>query len=192
MYPMITNLDEIHRANELLDEAKEDLDRLGIPFKRDVEVGVMIEVPAAALMADALAKEVAFFSLGTNDLIQYTIAVDRVNERVAYLYEPTHPAVLKLVKMTIDAAHANGIWVGVCGQMAADPILAPLLVGMGVDELSVAPQAVPLVKDVVRSVTHERTRELAAAALATVSGIEALRLCRELVREAAPELLELV
>jgi phosphotransferase system enzyme I (PtsI) len=192
MYPMVSNLDEIRRANELLAEAKEDLDRLGIPYKPDIEVGIMVEVPAAALIADTLAREVSFFSLGTNDLIQYTIAVDRVNERVAYLYEPTHPAVLQLLKMTIDAGHRRGIWVGVCGQMAADPILAPLLLGMGVDELSVAPQAVPLVKDVVRNVTYERARGLAEAVLASESGSQALLLCRDVVREAAPELLELV
>ena len=152
----------------------------------------MIEVPAAALTADVLAEHVDFFSLGTNDLIQYTIAVDRVNERVAYLYEPTHPAVLRLIKMTVDAGHAKGIWVGVCGQMAADPVLAPLLVGMGVDELSVAPQAVPLVKDAVRSISFEQSRALAETVLKCHSGTEALRHCREMVRAAAPELLELV
>jgi phosphotransferase system enzyme I (PtsI) len=139
-----------------------------------------------------LAEHVSFFSRCNNDLIQYTIAVDRVNERVAYLYEPTHPAVLKLIKMAVDAGHAKGIWVGVCGQMAADPVLAPLLVGMGVDELSVAPQAVPLVKDAVRSVSYAQSRQLAETVLQCRSGTEALRHCREMVREAAPEVLELI
>ncbi len=111
---------------------------------------------------------------------------------MAYLYEPTHPAVLKLIKMAVDAGHAKGIWVGVCGQMAADPVLAPLLVGMGVDELSVAPQAVPLVKDAVRSVSYEQSRQLAETVLGCRSGTEALRLCREMVRETAPEVLELI
>ncbi|NQU40465.1 MAG: phosphoenolpyruvate--protein phosphotransferase [Lentisphaerae bacterium] len=192
MYPMISNVDEVLQANALLAEAKQELREKNVPFAEDLEVGVMIEVPAAALTADVIAEHVDFFSLGTNDLIQYTIAVDRVNERVAYLYEPTHPAVLKLIKMTIDAGHDKGIWVGVCGQMAADPVMAPLLVGLGVDELSVAPQAVPLVKDAIRSISLEQSRTLALLALQCHSGTEALRLCRETVREAAPELLELV
>jgi phosphotransferase system enzyme I (PtsI) len=152
----------------------------------------MIEVPAAALTAGTIAEHVDFFSLGTNDLIQYTVAVDRVNERVAYLYDPTHPAVLKLIKMTVDAGHAKGIWVGVCGQMAADPVLAPLLVGLGIDELSVSPQVVPLVKDAVRKISFEKCVALAETALGCRSGAEALRHCRELVRAAAPELLELI
>ena len=192
MYPMISNVDEVLQANELLAEAKQELRAQNVPFKEDIEVGVMVEVPSAALAADVLAEHVDFFSLGTNDLIQYTIAVDRVNERVAYLYEPTHPAVLRLIKMAVDAGHAKGIWVGVCGQMAADPVLAPLLVGMGVDELSVAPQAVPLVKDAVRSISFEQSRALAETVLKCHSGTEALRHCREMVRAAAPELLELV
>ncbi|MDP6630717.1 MAG: phosphoenolpyruvate--protein phosphotransferase [Kiritimatiellia bacterium] len=192
MYPMISNVDEVLQANELLAEAKRELRDAKVPFQEDIDVGVMVEVPSAALAADALAEHVSFFSLGTNDLIQYTIAVDRVNERVAYLYEPTHPAVLKLIKMAVDAGHAKGIWVGVCGQMAADPVLAPLLVGMGVDELSVAPQAVPLVKDAVRSVSYAQSRQLAETVLQCRSGTEALRHCREMVREAAPEVLELI
>jgi len=192
MYPMISSVDEVLQANELLEESKQELRDKGVPFQEDIEVGVMVEVPSAALAADALAEHVRFFSLGTNDLIQYTIAVDRVNERVAYLYEPTHPAVLKLIKMAVDAGHRKGIWVGVCGQMAADPVLAPLLVGMGVDELSVSPQAVPLVKDAVRSVSYEQSRQLAETVLECRSGTEALRHCREMVREAAPEVLELI
>ncbi|MBL7076937.1 MAG: phosphoenolpyruvate--protein phosphotransferase [Kiritimatiellae bacterium] len=192
MYPMISNVDEVLQANELLKEAKQELRDSKVPFTEDIEVGAMVEVPSAALAADVLAEHVSFFSLGTNDLIQYTIAVDRVNERVAYLYEPTHPAVLKLIKMAVDAGHAKGIWVGVCGQMAADPVLAPLLVGMGVDELSVSPQAVPLVKDAVRSVSYEQSRQLAETVLKCRSGTEALRHCREMVRETAPEVLELI
>lgn len=192
MYPMISNVDEILQANALLEECKQELRDSDVPFQEDIDVGVMIEVPAAAVAADVLAEHVSFFSLGTNDLIQYTIAVDRVNERVAYLYEPTHPAVLKLIKMAVDAGHARGLWIGVCGQMAADPVLAPLLVGMDVDELSVAPQAVPLVKDAVRSVSYKQSRQLAETVLVCRSGTEALRHCREVVREAAPELLELI
>jgi phosphotransferase system enzyme I (PtsI) len=192
MYPMISRLSEVLRANELLEEAKQELALKKIAFQRDIDVGVMIEIPCAALMADTLARHVKFFSLGTNDLIQYTLAVDRRNERVASLYEPTHPAVLKLIHETVAAGHRHGIWVGVCGEMAADPLMTPLLVGFGVDELSVAPSAVPLVKDAVRSVSFARAKELAVLALGCQTGAEVLEHCRKLTSEVAPELLELV
>jgi len=192
MYPMICNVAEVRRANELLEEAKSDLASSGIAFNKDIEVGVMIEIPAAALTAEAIAEHVSFFSLGTNDLVQYTLAVDRVNDRVAYLYEPTHPAVLELIKRTIDAGHSKGVWVGLCGEMAADAILTPLLVGMGVDELSVAPSAVPMVKDAVRSVSFVEAKELAEKCLACGSAADVLEHCRQLTKRIAPELLELV
>lgn len=192
MYPMISNAGEVMRANELLEQAKQELAAAGVPFHKDIEVGVMIEIPGAALTADVIAEHVKFFSIGTNDLIQYTLAVDRVNERVAYLYEPTHPAVLKLIQHTIDAGHRHGIWVGVCGEMGADPLMTPLLLGMGIDELSVAPLAVPLVKDVVRSMKYSRAKELAAVALSCKTAVEVLSHCRKLTMEVAPELLELI
>jgi phosphoenolpyruvate-protein phosphotransferase (PTS system enzyme I) len=192
MFPMISNIDEVRQAGALLDEAKQELATEGVPFDAEIEVGVMIEIPAAAMIADALAREVAFFSIGTNDLIQYTIAVDRGNERVAYLYEPTHPAVLKLIDLTIAAAHKHGIWVGLCGEMAGDALMAPLLLGMGVDELSVVPQAVPLVKDAIRSVTRVQAEALAKAALLCDASRDVLAGCRELTREVAPEILELM
>lgn len=192
MYPMISSVTEVIRANELLEDAKRELAAKQIPFDPDIEVGVMIEIPAAALTADAIAEHVKFFSLGTNDLIQYTIAVDRVNERVAYLYEPTHPAVLRLIQSTVDAGHRHGIWVGVCGEMAADPLMTPLLLGLGVDEFSVAPSAVPLVKDAVRSIRQEQAIALADEALSCTSSVEVLSHCRILMREVAPEILELV
>ncbi len=192
MYPMISNAGEVVRANELLEEAKGELSAMGIAFQKDIEVGVMIEIPSAALTADIIAKHVKFFSLGTNDLIQYTIAVDRVNERVAYLYEPTHPAVLKLIQMTIDAGHRNGIWVGICGEMAADPLMTPLLLGMGVDELSVAPAVVPMVKDAVRSIRYGSAKDLAKIALSCKSAVEVLSHCRRMLNEVAPEILELI
>jgi len=192
MYPMISNAGEVMRANELLEEAKGELVAMNVPFQKDIEVGAMIEIPSAALTADVIAKQVKFFSLGTNDLIQYTIAVDRVNESVAYLYEPTHPAVLKLIQLTIDAAHRNGIWVGVCGEMAADPLLTPLLLGMGVDELSVAPAAVPMIKDAVRSVRYGGAKELSKIALSCKSAVEVLSHCRRMINEVAPEILDLV
>ncbi|MBN2300955.1 MAG: phosphoenolpyruvate--protein phosphotransferase [Lentisphaerae bacterium] len=192
MYPMITNALEIDQANELLEEAKEDLTRLNVKYDADIDVGVMIEIPSAALMADTLAEKVDFFSVGTNDLVQYTLAVDRINERVAYLYQPAHPAVLRLIKETIDAGHRKNIWVGLCGEMAADPLLAPLLVGMGIDELSVAPSAVPMIKDAIRRVDYIRLQNLATIALSCKSADEILRHCHNLTSEVAPELLELV
>ena len=192
MYPMICKVEEVIRANEFLEEAKKELAAAGTPYQEDIEVGAMIEIPSAALTAEAIAEHVSFLSLGTNDLIQYTLAVDRVNERVAYLYEPTHPAVLALIKRTIDAGHGKGIWVGLCGEMAADPLLTPLLLGMELDELSVAPSAVPMIKDAVRSVSFSQAKELAERAAACRSAAEVMDLCRKLTSEAAPELLELV
>jgi len=192
MYPMISNVGEVQRANEILEETKGEMRAEGLDFDPAVEVGVMIETPAAALTSDCIAAHVKFFSLGTNDLIQYTIAVDRVNERVAYLYEPTHPAVLRLIRHTVEAGHAQGIWVGLCGEMAADPLMTPLLLGMGLDEFSVAPSAVPLVKDAVRAVTFAQAQALARTALTCRTAAEVLGHCRDLTREVAPEILELV
>lgn len=192
MYPMISSKGEILQANLLLEEAKRELDAAGTPFNRNIEVGIMIEVPAAALSADSLAKHVDFFSIGTNDLIQYTIAVDRGNERVAYLYEPTHPSVLRMIQMTVAAARANGIWVGLCGEMAADPLMTGLLLGLGIDELSVTPRAVPLVKDAVRSLDFQQAVRLAEEALQCETSDEVLAKCRRLTRETAPEIMALI
>ncbi len=192
MYPMISNVAEVIEANKILEEAKSELKREGVAFDENINVGVMIEIPAAALTAEVIAEHVDFFSIGTNDLIQYTIAIDRGNEMVAYLYEPTHPAVLKLIKMTIDAAHKKGIWVGLCGQMAADPLMTGLLLGLGVDELSVIPRAVPLVKDTIRNLEMPQVMELAHKALSSSSAAEVLNYCRTLTSEVAPEILELI
>ena len=192
MYPMICSMSEVTEANELLHQAKSELAAEGVAFDDEIDVGVMIETPSAALTSDAIAPLVDFFSLGTNDLIQYTLAVDRANELVATLYKPTHPAILQLIKMTIDAGHQHNIWVGVCGEMAADPLLAPLLVGLGVDELSVTPPAVPVVKDVVRSMIYPEAQRLAQAALQTSSPEHIVGMCKELIGRTAPEILELV
>jgi phosphotransferase system enzyme I (PtsI) len=151
MYPMISGLGELRRANQLLEECRQELRSEGKPFDENMEVGAMIEVPSAAVTADLLAREVSFFSIGTNDLIQYSIAVDRVNERIAHLYEPTHPAIMRLIKMVVDAAHAHNRWVGVCGEMAGEVLFTPLLLGLGVDELSTGPALVPRVKRAVQS-----------------------------------------
>lgn len=191
MYPMISSVDEVLQANVLLEESKRELAAEGVPFDRNIDVGAMIEIPSAALTADAIAEHVKFFSIGTNDLIQYTLAVDRVNERVAYLYEPTHPAVLKLIHETVEAGHRHGIWVGLCGEMAAAPLFTPLLLGIGVDELSMSPLSVPRVKDAVRSVTMEQARAVAEQALTCRTAREVLEHCKTLMREVAPELMEL-
>ncbi|HEX8679846.1 MAG TPA: phosphoenolpyruvate--protein phosphotransferase, partial [Chthoniobacterales bacterium] len=153
MFPMISGLTELRRALSVLDECKDELQRNGIPFAADAEVGAMIEIPSAALCADVLAREVDFFSIGTNDLIQYAIAVDRVNERIAHLYEGTHPAVIRLLKLVADAAHSHDIWVGVCGEMAGDLTMVPLLLGLGMDELSVSASLVPRVKKAVQTLS---------------------------------------
>jgi len=192
MYPMISNVGEVLRANELLEEAKDELRARGQAFNDHVEVGIMVEVPSAALTADLIAPYVKFFSLGTNDLVQYTLAVDRVNERIAHLYQPAHPAIIKLIRNTAEIAHEHGIWVGVCGEMAGNPLLVPLLIGLGVDEFSVSPGSVALVKDAIRSIRYAQAEGLAEQALASKSGDDVMALCRELTAACAPEILELV
>jgi len=192
MYPMISNLDEVLKANTLLEECKVELKSKGIPFNENIDVGIMIEVPSAALTAHLIAPHVSFFSIGTNDLVQYTLAVDRVNERIAYLYEPTHPAILRLIKNTIDVGHEHGIWTGICGEMAGNPLLVPLLIGLGVDELSVSPSAIPLVKDVIRKLQYSQAEELAEMVMSSETGTDVMQRCRELIAGIAPEILELV
>ncbi len=190
MYPMISSLDELLQANALLEECREELRANGRPFNPDLEVGAMIEIPSAAVMADVLARHAQFFSIGTNDLVQYTLAVDRLNPRIAQLFEPTHPAVLRLIRRTVEAAHAHGRWVGVCGEMAGEPVLAPLLIGLGADELSAAPARVPAVKFVIRRLKRAEAAELAAWALERDTGREILTRCRELAQHIAPSLFE--
>jgi phosphotransferase system enzyme I (PtsI) len=160
MFPMISGLDELRRAIAALDNCKADLRESRVAFSEEMEVGAMVEVPSAAISADLLAREVDFFSIGTNDLIQYALAVDRVNESIAHLYEPTHPAVLRLLKMVCDAAHSNNIWVGLCGEMASDIALTPLLLGLGVDELSASASLVPRVKRAVQTLTMTECEQL--------------------------------
>jgi phosphotransferase system enzyme I (PtsI) len=190
MYPMISGLDELNQANALVENCKAALRAEKIPFAENLEIGVMIEIPSAALIADALAKKVKFFSIGSNDLIQYTLAADRTNEKVSHLYEPTHPAILRLIKMTVDAAHANGIWAGVCGEVAGDPVLTPLLLGLGVDELSAAPGVLDQVKYIIRRVKLDEARQLAEFALASESPTEIFARCVEFARQTAPSLFE--
>src|SRR3954470_2802661 len=177
MYPMISSASEVDEANALVEEYKAELRRENVPFNENLQIGVMIEIPSAALAAEALAKKVKFFSVGTNDLIQYSLAVDRLNEKIAHLYEPTHPAILRLIRMTVEAARKNGIWVGVCGEMAGDPLVAPLLLGLGVEELSVAPLNVPKIKFLIRRMKMNEAKELADCALHQDSGQDILKNC---------------
>ncbi len=192
MYPMVSSLEELQRANGLLAECKTELRTRGEAFDEDIDVGVMIEVPSAALTAHLLAPHADFFSLGTNDLVQYTMAVDRVNERIAYLYQPTHPAILRLIKNTVDVGHEHGIWTGICGEMAGQPLLVPLLIGLGLDEFSMSASLVPVVKDVVRKLRFSQAEALADEVMAMDSSQAIMARCRELVSAIAPEVLELV
>jgi phosphoenolpyruvate-protein phosphotransferase (PTS system enzyme I) len=189
MYPMISGLSELRQANEVLENCKAELRSEGEPFDENLQVGIMIEVPSAVLIADALAKEVGFFSIGTNDLIQYTIAVDRINERIAHLYEPTHPAILRLIELTVQAAHANNIWVGVCGEMAGEITLTPLLLGLGVDELSASPGLVPRVKKAVQTLDTKECIRLIDQVRGLHDPTEILARCENIARERYPELL---
>ena len=161
MFPMITTVEEIRSAQRVLKEARAELKNRGVAFADAVEIGIMVEVPSAAICAPALAHEVDFFSIGTNDLIQYTLAVDRTNERVDYLYDPLHPAVLHLIKHVIVAAHQAGKWVGMCGEMAGDLDALPLLLGMGLDEFSVTAATIPNVKATIRSLDLRAAQDLA-------------------------------
>ena len=190
MYPMISCIKELEDANALVETYKKELEAENVRFNPDLEIGVMVEIPAAALTADSLGRRSDFFSIGTNDLIQYTLAVDRLNEKIAHLYEPTHPAILNLIRRTAQAGAKAGIWTGVCGEMASDLNMVPLLLGLGVDELSVAPAYVPQVKFLIRKMKHSDAVELANWALTRDDGTEILARAQEFVQQAAPSLFE--
>jgi len=179
MFPMIATLDEVRRAKRMVEEAKEELRSGGHSYDPDLGVGIMIEIPAAALAADALAREVDFFSIGTNDLIQYTMACDRGNERVGYLYEPLHPTILCLIQKVIAGAHRHGRYVGMCGEMAGDPEAIPLLLGMSIDLLSMNPAAIPQAKQIIREIRIDEARTLADEALGCCDAEEVSALVAE-------------
>ena len=160
LFPMISGIEEVWQTKKILDEAKKELQAEMKTFDPDIEIGIMVEVPSAGTIADLLAKEVNFFSIGTNDLIQYTLAIDRVNEQVSYLYEPLHPAVLRLIRNIINAAHSNGLTVAMCGEMAGEPFYIPILLGLGIDELSMNVMALPRVKRILRSLHYKESKSI--------------------------------
>lgn len=192
MYPMISSLSEVMKANSLLEECRQELKKEGVPCAETIRTGVMIEVPSAALTVDLIAPHVDFFSIGTNDLIQYTLAVDRVNEKVAHLYRPTHASVIRLIHQVVQAGQQNNIPVMVCGQTAASPEFAPLLIGLGVNQLSISPPSVPMIKDVIRNLHYSDCRRLAEKALKLQSADEISAECRTLLEKTSPEILELI
>ena len=190
MFPFISGLSEIKACRKLVSECMGELDAEGHAYDADLEIGAMIEIPSAVLVADEIAKEVDFFSIGTNDLIQYTVAVDRINHRVAKLYRSSHPAVIRLIKMTTDASKRAGIWTGVCGEMATDLHMTPLLVGLGVDELSVGPHDLAPVRKALLSLDFGECQEMAARALTLATSREVFDCTKAMAQEAYPDLLE--
>jgi phosphotransferase system enzyme I (PtsI) len=188
MFPMVATSYEVREARKILVECMDELKAEGKPFAEDIEIGIMVEIPSAALVADQLAKEVDFFSIGTNDLSQYTMAADRTNPNVAELSDAFFPAVLRLFRDVIKAAHAEGKWVGMCGELAGEPLAAPILLGLGLDEFSMNPPVVPLVKQILRGLNAEEMKKLAEKALL----LETPKEIQAFVKEQIPFIAELV
>ncbi|GFR34374.1 phosphoenolpyruvate--protein phosphotransferase [Thermobrachium celere] len=172
MFPMISGIEELRQAKAVVEEVKNELKAEGIAYSDNVEIGIMIEIPSAAIISDVLAKEVDFFSIGTNDLIQYTVAVDRMNEKISYLYDPFHPAVLRLIKMVIDNAHKEGKWAGMCGEMAGDERIIPVLLGFGLDEFSMSASSILKARKLITSLNYEEAKKLADEVLACATSEE--------------------
>ena len=183
MYPMIASVEEVKQANAMLDECKEELTAEGKEFNKDIKVGIMIEVPAAAVISPILAKYVDFFSIGTNDLCQYTLAVDRMNEAIGSLYQPLHPGVLRLIKHVIDASHEQGKFTGMCGELASDPVATMILLGLGLDEFSMTASSIPLIKNILRSVSKAECEEVANKALAMDTAKEITEYAKSVLAE---------
>jgi phosphotransferase system enzyme I (PtsI) len=188
MFPMVSSLHEVRDAKQVVEAARQDLQRRGEPFDADVAIGVMVETPAAVTIAGSLAQEVDFMSIGSNDLIQYTLAVDRGNDRVAYLYDQYHPAVLQMVAQTIEAARKHRKWVGLCGEMAGDPRAVLVLVGLGIDQLSTSPVMLPEIKSLVRSTSLALARKVAARALRFRTGVDVRRYLEQTLKKEFPEI----
>jgi phosphotransferase system enzyme I (PtsI) len=189
MFPMVSDLTEVREARKHFDEVLAELRAKNVPVGEKIEVGIMIEVPSAAMVAETLAKHVDFFSIGSNDLIQYTLAIDRGNEKIAALYQPAHPAVLRLIQLVVEAAHRNNIWVGVCGEMASDVILMPALVGLGVDELSAGATSIPRIKRAIQALNYEEARQLVDRCVQAESGEANQAELAQLARRLYPEIL---
>ena len=188
LFPMISSLEELEGLLHLLEQLKEDLRERGIPFKDDIQVGVMIEIPSAVLIADQLAKKADFFSIGSNDLVQYTLAVDRSNEKVAKLYNPMHPAVIELIAMAAKAARDNQIWISCCGELAGDPLFTPLLVGLGVQELSMSPGALPAVRRTIRRLSMAEAEALVQDIRQAADSNYTATRCKDLIAKIAPSI----
>ncbi|PYQ47614.1 MAG: hypothetical protein DMF59_18410 [Acidobacteria bacterium] len=165
MFPLVSGVQELRQVKTLIRQLREELDTEGIEYNPNLKIGIMVEVPSAAMIADILAQEADFFAIGTNDLIQYSLAIDRSNENVSYLYEPLHPALLRLIKGIIDAGKSAGIPVSMCGEMAADPIYAVVLIGLGLEIFSMNPSSIPIIKNIARSVRYRDCRRIAEMAL---------------------------
>jgi len=179
MFPMISQVEEIIEAKRMLAEAAESLAKEGLLFREDIEIGAIIEVPSAVIMADILAKEVDFFSIGTNDLIQYSLAIDRVNKHVSGLYQPLHPAVLRMIHRVVESAKAAGIEVDLCGEMAADPVNIPVLLGLELDGISMNPISIPAIKSLVRTLDFEESKRFVKEVFKQATASEVLHLIQE-------------
>jgi phosphotransferase system enzyme I (PtsI) len=188
MFPMVSTIQEIRRAREMVSRAKKELDARGLPYDPGIKIGIMIEVPAAAVLAEEMAGEADFLSIGTNDLIQYLMAVDRDNAAVAPLYQQFNPAVLRTIRHIIDAGHKKGVWVGMCGQMAGDPLATVLLVGLGIDELSVIPSVLPEIKKVILSIKYKEAKKVADKSLAMSTEQEIREHLSSIIKNKVPEI----
>ena len=182
MFPMISTVEEVRAARSLLEAAKRQLDAERVPYNANLDVGIMIEVPSAALLADKLAPLVDFFSLGTNDLVQYSMAVDRVNPSLAYLYQPGNPALIRMIWQVTNTAYAHGKWVGICGETASDPLMLPLILGCGIQELSMSPVALGRIKRLVRRIRMHEAEALVQQAMKCSTATEVMDLCRNHIR----------
>jgi phosphotransferase system enzyme I (PtsI) len=184
MFPMIGNVGEVRQAKAILKECMQELDAEGVDYDHDLETGIMVEIPSAAITADIIADEVDFFSIGTNDLCQYTLAVDRMNQNVSYLYDPLHPAILRLVKNVITQSHNKpGKFTGMCGEMAGDPVAALILLGLGLDEFSMSASSIPQVKKIIRSVSFEQAKAVADKAMTMQTGTEIRQYVQDTLKE---------
>jgi phosphotransferase system enzyme I (PtsI) len=183
MFPMISSLNEFFDARGILKECMGELEASGIPFNKEMPVGIMVEIPSAAVMADEFAKHVDFFSIGTNDLCQYTLAVDRMNEKVSRLYQPFHPGILRLIRNVIDASHRHGKFTGMCGEMAGAAEAAVILLGLGLDEFSMSPVSINAIKKIIRGISYEEAKKIAEQALALETPEEVLEYSQNALKQ---------